>query len=87
MIENLINKLSYHTHDILVDFEQMPKLLEVLDEFDILWKRHVCMGNCGWKEAPTAWFVHLSISDYMWHTLLRRFKEEEINLLPETIGY
>ena len=87
MINDLLNKLSYHTHNLLIDFEQMPSALKVLDELDVLCKRRIYMGNCGWAKAPSCWFFHFLISDYKWYQLLKRFKEEEINLLPETIGY
>lgn len=87
MIENLISKISFRSRDLLVDFGQMTKVLKVFDELDVLWKHRVFMGNCGWAKAPDCWYIHLSCSDSMWYSILRRLKEEEVELLPETTGY
>ena len=87
MIENLISKISFRSHDILVDFGQMEKILKIFDGLDVFYKRRVFMGNCGWAKAPNCWYVHLSCSDKMWYSILEKLSEEKVELLPETTGY
>lgn len=84
---NLLNRIIFHRHEILVDYSQLAPTLSILNEFDITWKERITFGNCGWRKAPTCWFVFMTISDHKWYNVLKRFKEEGIDLLPPTIGY
>lgn len=83
----LLDRIIKHRHEILVDYSQLAATLSVLNEFEITWKETVTFGKCGWAKAPTCWFVFMTISDHKWYKVLKRFKEEGIDLLPPTIGY
>ena len=84
---DFLNKISFHNREILIDYGQLARTLKILDEFNITWKRKVHMGNCCWGKAPKCWFITMKISDYEWHKVLKRFKEEHITILPPYTGY
>lgn len=84
---DFFNKVSFHKHEILVDYSQLALTLKVLDEFDITLNRKMTMGNCCWKKAPKCWFIGMTISNKEWYGVLKRLKEERVIILPPYIGY
>ena len=86
-MDNFLNKIVRHYHSLLIDYDQLALTLKVLDEFGITWKNRLRTGNCKLAKAPTCWFVNFTVSDEKWYSILKRFKEEGVNLLPETVGY
>jgi hypothetical protein len=82
--------LFFNERDILVDEIQLTKVIKILDNNGLTWESpfaHLRMGNCGWKKAPSCWFVNLYCTDGKWARVLKEFKENGIHLLPETTGY
>lgn len=75
--------------NILVDFEDLANVLNILDKHDLTWQylADLKIGNCGWKKAPNCWFVHVRATNKTWISVLRSIKQNNITLLDETTGY
>ena len=85
--------IYFKSHELLVDEKDVIKTLDAIN--DVVWNSRLAfikgidlrVGRCGWKKAPSCWFIRINVTDKTWAKILEQIAKLEIELLPETTGY
>ena len=67
---------------IIVDEEYVTEVLSVVNEYvNITYEHGLLVSHCGWKDAPTKWFILFYCIDKQWNSVkdtIRHIESVEI---------
>lgn len=64
----------------------MTKTLNVINRYStLLINLRLAVGNCGWANEPTRWFIHFDISQDKWNAIKEDLKKENLNNIFEEV--
>lgn len=73
-------------HFLIVEEADVMTLLKVLDEIkrgSSLFTVYMDMeiGNCGWAEEPTKWFVHFDVTNKQWRKVIENLETQNYQIV------
>lgn len=67
---NVIGSIVQRRHYLVTEEENVMDAVKVIDEIKRGSRIHKVMnmelGNCDWKDEPTAWFINFDVTDNQW---------------------
>lgn len=76
---NLFSIFVKKRHALIVDESDVMTTLKVLDEISHKSRFHIItgmeIGNCGWSNDPTAWFIHYDATAKQWRSVIEKFEQ------------
>lgn len=77
IIDNLVDKAIIKRHYLIIEEKNVMEILKVLDSIN---KRYVDfrleIGNCGWADEPTKWFIHFDASNSQWKSIVTTLNDK-----------
>ncbi len=71
---NVIGSLIQKRRYLVADEANVMDIVKVIDEIKRTSRIHNTMnmelGNCEWKDEPTAWFIHFDATDRQWRRVM-----------------
>lgn len=68
--------LFKHRHKIVLDEKDVMKALKIIDDTSIICiLNEMEIGNCGWADEPTMWFIHFTFANTDWSDCLSKLKQ------------
>lgn len=64
---NLIDRFVKRRHNLIVVEQDVTTVLEAINSRRKWYiNQNLAVGNCGWANEPTKWFVHFGATDNQW---------------------
>lgn len=73
-MKNLIDKFVLKRHYLILDEADVLNVLDVIMKHQLksgrAWsKTNMRVGNCGWVDDKTKWFIHFTTSEEKWYDI------------------
>lgn len=69
-MKNFIQKIIVKRHRLIVEENDMTELLTIFNSHTSnVVKQKQVIGNCGWKDYKTKWFMFISVSNANWNDI------------------
>lgn len=76
---SLLNSFVTKRRHLIVEENDVMTVLKVLNEVKSNSKIHILMsmevGNCGWTDDPTKWFIHFDATNKQWSSVITKINE------------
>lgn len=77
---NLFDTFAKKRRHLIVEEEDVMVTLKVFDEANhknkVSYLMNMEIGNCGWLDEPTKWYIFFDATNKKWKSIIAAFKKE-----------
>lgn len=73
-MKKLFRKLMVKRHYLLVEEKEVEDTLEIIGKHTTAIERALSVGNCGWVNERTMWFINFNSPTYKWERITNNLK-------------
>jgi hypothetical protein len=82
IMKKAIDKLVVKRHYLIVEGRDVLETLGVVNEHRVFYiNQKLAVGECGWAQYPTKWFIHFDASDDQWASIIGHLHNKGFELV------
>lgn len=83
-MKKLFEKIVIKRHYLILEEKDVTKTLSVINRQSTLFiNQKMAVGNCGWADETTKWFIHFDASESQWKKIKTDLKNEGLTDILE----
>ena len=85
-MKNLAKKILVKHHCLIMEENEVTKVIAVINQHTKVYNgKDWAIGNCGWADEPTKWFMHVDASESAWEDIKADISKSKMKTVTEKL--